>query len=272
VKGPGGINPEAAEYYADGALYDAEYVHIRYDVPYYVRVAAETNGRILELACGTGRLSIPMAQAGTPVLGVDISPGMIAHANAKREKLPPGDQRRLEFRVGDMRSMRLGERFESVVLAFNTLMHMIDDDDLAAVLDTAREHLTDRGLFHLDLHTPYPETSESRDPAARYDPQPMIDPYTRARYVVSENSSYDARRQINAMRFYYQAVDAQGNAIGPERCAKLELRVIFPRELDRWLHLHGFEVAGDWDDFDRKRPFSGSGGRRVLMVRKRSAA
>lgn len=268
MRAPGGINADAVHYYADGAWYDAEYIHIRYDVPYYVRVGTETKGRILELACGTGRLTIPMIQAGAQVLGVDISEGMIAEANRKRARLPAGDQARVEFRVGDMRALRYPDKFEAVVLAFNTLMHMIDDDDLAATLETARAHLAPGGLFHLDLHTPFPQ-QEPRDPSERYDPTQVIDPKTRQRWVVSEGSSYDARTQINTMKFYYQRVDQNGKTFGEEHARTLELRVIFPRELDRWLHQHGFEIVGDWDDLEREKPFTGTGGRRMVMARKR---
>ncbi|MCK6545591.1 class I SAM-dependent methyltransferase [Myxococcota bacterium] len=264
----GGLTPEAMDYYSDGVWYDAEYVHIRYDIPYYVRVAAETQGEILELACGTGRLSIPMAEVGAKVLGLDIAPAMIAQANAKREKLPPGDQARLAFQVADMRSVRLGRTFDAVVLGFNTLMHMIDDDDLAGVLDTAREHLAPGGHFHFDIHVPFPD-APPRDPEVRYDPQEMIDPRTRERYIVTENNTYDPRTQINTMRFFYQQVDRNGNPVGDERMARLDLRVFFPRELDRWLHVHGFEVVGDWEDLERKQPFTGAGGRRVVMAKRR---
>lgn len=264
------MNEDALEYYANGAWYDAEYIHIRYDVPYYIDVGAETaqRGRLLELACGTGRLSLPMVHAGCPLLGVDISAGMIAEANKKRERTVPGDQARMKFIVGDMRSLRLGEKFAAVVLAFNTLMHMIDDDDLAGTLDTVREHLAEDGRFYLDLHVPYPDAT-NRDPDGRFDPMELIDPATRKRYIVSENSHYDARTQLNTMFFYYQEVDARGSSIGPERVRRLELRVIFPRELDRWLHLHGLQVIEDWDDFDRTKPFSGVGGRRVMVAKKR---
>ena len=53
---------------------------------------------------------------------------------------------------------------------------------------------------------------------------------------------------------------------GPRRHAELEMRVIFPRELDAWLDLVGFELTEEWDDFDRTRPFSGTGGRRVAVA------
>lgn len=256
------------DHYGDGVWYDAEYVHIRADIPYYERVARETDGSILELACGTGRLSIPMAEAGAEVLGVDIAESMIARAQDKRAALPEGVRRRVAFRVGDMRTIRVGRKFDAVVLAFNTLMHMVEDDDLLATLATAREHLVDGGLFHFDLHTPYPKLPE-REPDARYDPQQMIDPRTGERFIVSENHAYDARLQLNTMSFFYRRADANGEPHGPEERADVVLRVIFPRELDYVLRVSGFEVVGDFDDFERSVPFSGRGGRRVVMARKR---
>jgi SAM-dependent methyltransferase len=254
------------DYYADGEWYDAEYVHIGGDVPYYQKVAEESEGKVLELACGTGRLTFPMMETGARVHGIDLSTGMLKRAQAKREDLRPSQRMRVTFSQGDMRNVRLGETFGSVVLAFNTLMHMTEDDDLLDTLQTARAHLGPEGLFHLDLHTPFPEINENRDPEGRYDPEEMIDPRNGDRYIVTENNQYDARQQINEMRFYFQKVDREGMDIGAERCAVLRLRVLFPRELDTFLRLAGFEVVGDWDDFERSTCFSGGGGRRVLMA------
>jgi hypothetical protein len=165
-----------------------------------------------------------------------------------------------------MRTVRLPQKFEAVVLGFNTLMHMIEDDDLSRAFETVRAHLVPGGLFHFDLHTPFPELL-SRDPTKRYDPQEMIAPATGDRYIVTESNEYDARTQINRMYFFYQQVDREGRPVGSEKRAVLLLRVIFPRELDRWLHDFGFEVVGDWDDFERTKAFSGRGGRRVVMAR-----
>ena len=259
------------DHYGDGAFYDAEYVHIRGDIPYYERVAEDAEGPILELACGTGRLSIPMAGRGVHVTGIDASPSMIAQAERKRADLPVLVQNRLRFVEGDLRTARLGQKFRAVVLGFNTLMHMVSDDDLQAALATVWDHLSDQGLFHFDLHTPFPELL-ARDPDARYDPQEMIDPHSGDRYVVTESNRYDPRSQVNHMSFYYQRVDRNGRPTGQELKSELALRVIFPRELDRWLHSSGFDVVGDWDDFERQTPFSGRGGRRVVVAKKRGAA
>jgi SAM-dependent methyltransferase len=264
----GGLTPEEFEYYADGAWYDAEYAPITADIPYYCGVAGRTRGPILELACGTGRLTFPMVRTGSTVHGVDLAPAMIARANEKREKLSPADQARVGFRVADMRTVRTGAIYQAVILAFNTIMHMTGDEDLAAVLETVRAHLAPDGLFYCDLHAPHPATLLKGDPAGRYEPQEIVDP-SGGRWVITENNAYDARTQINTMRYYYRRLGADGIPFGPEREARLRLRVLFARELERWLHLAGLTIVEDWDDYARVRPFSGEGTRRIFAARPR---
>ena len=260
------VDFEIRDHYGDGDWYDAEYVHIGGDIPYYTQVAQESQGPILELACGTGRLSLPMAKTGAQVHGIDIARTMIERAKQKRGLLSAQVAERLSFDVGDMRTLRVEERYGAVVLAFNTLMHMLEDDDLLAALKTAKLHLLPRGLFYFDIHTPFPELL-NRDPKQRHDPQQMIDPHTGARFLVTDNNDYNPRTQINTIRFFYQRIDPGGSPLGKELRAELKLRVLFPRELDLFLSLAGFEVIGDWDDFERTKPFSGKGGRRVVVAR-----
>lgn len=261
----GGLLPEELLHYADGDWYDAEYVHIGGDIPYYQQVSREVSGSILELACGTGRLTEPMAKAGSQVVGVDIAPGMLARAEKKRAALPAEVRDRLSYVHGDMRTVRLERSFDAVVLGFNTLLHLVRDEDLEAALETVRVHLGPKGRFYFDVHTPHFGLLE-RDPNGRYDPQQMIDPHTGERYVVTESNRFLAREQQNLLSFHYQRVDRAGTPVGPERTVTLRLRVMFPRELDRWLELAGLQIVGEWDDFARQTPFTGRGGRRVAVA------
>lgn len=253
------------DHYGDGAWYDAEYVHIRSDIPLYQDIAKSADGPVLELACGTGRLTFPMAETGANVFGVDLAPAMIERAREKLAAARPEVQARLRFELGDMRDVRLGVRFDRVVLGFNTLLHMLEDCDILAVLTTGRVHLAPRGRFHLDIFTPYPSLPE-RDPDGRYDPQQLIDPKTGARWVVTENNTYDPRTQVNHMRFYYQQVDGRGRPIGTERLSEIPLRVIFPRELDGFIERAGLRIAKEFEDFARSVPYAARSGLRVLEL------
>ena len=252
-------------HYEDGAWYDAEYVHIRSDIPLYTSIAREMNGgSILELACGTGRLSFPMAEAGASVVGLDVEPAMLRQAERKRKRVPPSVANRLRFVAGDMRHFSLPEQFDCVVLGFNAILHMLEDNDLLSVLESSRRHLAPGGRFYLDLFTPYPDFVE-RDPEGRYDPQQMIDP-SGHRWIVSENNRYDPRRQINHMLFYYQRVDAAGVRIGEELMAEVLLRVLFPRELDTFIHRAGLRIVAEHEDYGRTRPYTARIGLRVLEL------
>ncbi|MBI4819885.1 MAG: class I SAM-dependent methyltransferase [Deltaproteobacteria bacterium] len=262
------LGPDELAYYGDGAFYDAEYVHIRSDIPFYESIAAAGEGPILELAAGTGRLTIPMALASRhDVVGIDVAPAMIEEANKKRGLLDESVRARLRFEVADMRHARLGTSFDTIVLAFNTLMHLLDDGDVDACLSTAREHLSEKGLFHLDVLNPHGGLVTSRDRESRYDPQQMIDPRTGSRYVVTENNAYDPRTQINVLTFYYRRADRDGRPMGDELKRSVRLRVFYPRELELLIRRAGLEIAGDFDDFS-KNPFSARGGRRILALRR----
>jgi len=254
------------DHYGDGVWYDAEYVHVGADIPGYRRWAGARSGPILELACGTGRLTIPMAESGVDVVGVDLAPAMIARARAKQAELPKSVGERLSFIVGDMRNLDLRRRFDGVVIGLNGLMHMTTDEDLHAALSTARRHLTPSGRLALDVFM-LPPAALGRGEAERFDPQQMIDPRDGQRYIVTESTQYDPVRQLHRLNFFYQPVDRAGRPSGPESRSELQVRVVMPRELDLWLRLVGFTITGDWDDLDATAGFSGRGGRRFVEAR-----
>ncbi|MBI2379064.1 MAG: class I SAM-dependent methyltransferase [Deltaproteobacteria bacterium] len=261
------LGPDELAYYGDGALYDAEYVHIRSDIAHYEGVARRSRGPILELAAGTGRLTFPMALAtDQEVVGIDVVPGMIEQARKKRELLGEEVAARTRFELADMRRFDLGQRFDSIVLAFNSFMHLLEDEDAEACLSCVVGHLAPGGRFHLDLLNPHGGLVTRRDPEARYDPQQMIDPRTGARFLVTENSEFDPRKQVNVLRFFYRRVDKAGRPFGEETSRAVRLRVYYPRELDTILRRAGLSIVEDFDDFAHTQPFSGQGGRRVLVA------
>lgn len=246
-------------HYGDGDWYDDEYVHVGGD---RAAVAEWAGARqVLELACGTGRLTFPMAQAGARVVGVDLEPAMLERAERKRAILAEPIRSRVRFVLGDMRSLELDARFERVVVGLNALMHMLTDADLAQALTTVRRHLAPDGRALLDVFAPLPV---DHDDAARVDPQQMI--HGGHRWEVTENRSYDPRQQLQTLRFFYRRLDEPE----PSWFSELRLRVIYPRELDSWLDRAGLEVVGDWDDIERTQSFTGAGGRRVIEVRNRA--
>jgi SAM-dependent methyltransferase len=106
---------------------------------------------VLELGSGTGRHALALADLGLDVTGVDMSEGMVAHAEARRRAAAPALRPRLRFQRGDARSVRLGRSFDGVLSLFHVLSYQTADADVAAMLATAAAHLRPGGRFVFDF-------------------------------------------------------------------------------------------------------------------------
>src|SRR5262249_10365378 len=111
----------------------------------------------LELGCGTGRVTIPLAQAGVAVTGVEVAPAMLAAAKRKVAALPEEVRARVELVRGDMRSFSLPKKFALAIAPYRAFMHLLTVEDQRAALEAVRTHLQDGGLFVFDVAEPTPE-------------------------------------------------------------------------------------------------------------------
>ena len=116
----------------------------------YVRSLIEAHSpqarTVLDLGCGTGRHDFLLAEMGYQVTGVDQSAGMLAVARSQQSAASPPPA----FSEGDIRSVRLGTRFDVVVSLFHVMSYQTGNEDLAAAFATARAHLKPGGVFIFD--------------------------------------------------------------------------------------------------------------------------
>src|SRR5512145_1345789 len=103
-------------------LYDA-FVTTEADIPFFLEEARKAAGPILELMAGTGRLTIPLAQAGIPVTCVDFSPDMLSRLRAKAAGLP------VEIHEMDIRTMDLGHQYPQIVIPFQAFPELTAEQD-----------------------------------------------------------------------------------------------------------------------------------------------
>jgi SAM-dependent methyltransferase len=253
----------AVEPFDDAALYDFEYRRRRDDVHFYRTLAVEQGGPVLDLACGTGRLMVPMLRDGLTVVGVDQAPAMLASAAAKIARLPPAararallvraDLRRFAFQGFTRRRAAAASagpepRFTFAVAAFHSVQHLIADRDLTAFLRAARRALDPRGWLAFDVFVPHPRFLE-RDEKRRWDRTQFRDPTTGQRLVYTVNHHLDRRRRVLLMRMYYQPVDEHGRATGPERVRRLCHRQLGRGEVRALLERAGLRLVAAWSDF-----------------------
>src|SRR6185503_6652220 len=133
------------EHFADAALYDFEYRRRRADVTFYRSLAKTRGGPVLDLACGSGRLLVPLLRDGHLVVGLERAPTMLARAAARLRRLPAARRRKGLIVRGDLRAFAFRPRFSLAVCAFHSVQHLMDDDELLAFLRCARAALRPGG-------------------------------------------------------------------------------------------------------------------------------
>ena len=133
-------------------IYDPWSLSVTEDVEFYVDLACETDGPVVELAVGTGRIALPIAQAGVPVIGIDQSEAMLAVARERAREL--GVDQRVDVRVGDMREPPVTERVPLVICPFRSLLHMPNETEKLRALRGACSLLEPGGRFAFDVFAP----------------------------------------------------------------------------------------------------------------------
>lgn len=236
----------AREHYADAALYDFEYRRRRADVRWYRDVATRVlrgPGAVLELGCGSGRVTVPLARDGHHVVAVDQSKPMLDALEARRGRLPPSVRDRIQVLRGDLRDFSLGRRFPLVIAAFNVLEHLYTRVELEACLRAVRRHLAPGGVFAFDVQLPDPAWL-ARDPDRRWARTRFTHPTTGKRIWYSTSHHYDPVSQIAVIRLYYTP-----DGGGVEKTVLLSQRKYFPAELEALVAHSGFRVVERNGDF-----------------------
>ena len=133
-------------------IYDPWSSSVTEDVGFYVDQALASGGPVVELAVGTGRIAVPIAEAGISVIGVDSSPEMLAVARAAAESA--GVVGLVDLRVGDLRDPPVSERVPLAICPFRSLLHMEMECEKLRALRAARELLEPEGRFVFDVFAP----------------------------------------------------------------------------------------------------------------------
>jgi SAM-dependent methyltransferase len=241
------------EPFVDAELYDYEYRRRRADINFYRRLAQNrmefAEGPILDLACGTGRLLLPLVRDGHQVTGVDRSPEMLAAAARRVARLSERRRAQCSLAQADMRSFALDHRASLAIAAFHSVQHLLSDQDFLRFLRTTRANLCKGGWLAFDVLPP-DVAWLGRDPNRRWGRTTFRHPVTRQRFVYTTNHVFDPRRRLLHMRLYYQPVDGNGRPAGDERVVRLCHRQLWPDDVDRLLRLGGFRPTEAFAGFD----------------------
>ncbi len=221
------------------------------DLPLWRELAAARGGPVLDIGCGTGRVSIPIARLGLVVTGLDSMPGMLDQARRTSAGLPV---RRVE---GDGRSFDFGDHFRPIFLTGNAFQLFLTRADQEALLERVRAHLHAEGLFAFETRNPRWATRSGTPPATPSFPlletraaaeaaRTYTDRHGRA-VRVSTTQAYDHVAQILHWTTYRRWREGEEEQT---KITRIALRYTFPQELAALLHYNGFTIArqyGDWN-------------------------
>jgi SAM-dependent methyltransferase len=264
---PDDVDAGSREHYLDAELYDYEYRRRRRDVRFYRDLARElTDGpsRVLDLACGSGRLMTGLLRDGHGVLGADISLPMLRRARARIGKLGRAARDRGQLVCADARQLWVADRFPLIAMAFNSLEHLYTRVEVEACLANVRDMLAPGGHFVFDVQNPNLRWL-TRDPRKRWARTRFRHPSTGEQLEYSTNHVYDPVSQIVVIRIYYRSMDADPPR---EQVVRLSQRKFFPAELEALVHSCGFAVEARFGDFEGA-PLDGDAESQLLVCRAR---
>lgn len=246
----GGVLVQAEQPWADAQLARLYDVFVfEDDLPLYLELAQAQGGRVLEVACGSGRVVLPLVRAGFDVVGVDISPHMLAIA---QRKVAEGGGYAAELVQDDMRSFRLGRRdFDLAIIAVKSFAYLVERADQLRCLQTLYAHLRPGGLLAIDLMHPRPEWTGALRGSLRDDLLQHVagEGFTLSR--VESVVSTDLARQVRVIRSMYESVDDSGS-VRDKRFVEWPYRWTHRFEAEHLLERAGFEIEGLYGGYGRE--------------------
>jgi SAM-dependent methyltransferase len=211
---------------------------------FYLDEARRRRGAVLDLASGTGRFSIPLAQAGIEVVGGDISPAMLTQARRRAAEVPIN----IPFLQMDMRDFDLPDhRVGLIFIAANSILHLQQDSDFRRCFRAIARHLAPGGAFVFDAFVPSPHFLE-RDSQKRY----LNGRFVHGRLgdvIWEETSTFDPATRLSHVTWYWSTATDRDFL-----SSSLQLRQIFPEEWPALLESGGLRLTSRFGGFDRS-PF-----------------
>jgi SAM-dependent methyltransferase len=225
------------DWFAGGvaARYDADTADMRVE-PVVDFLLPLASGGALELAIGTGRIAVPLAERGVHVAGIDFSPDMVAELRKKTDEIP--------VEVGDMATTRVDGTFSLVYVVFNSINNVTTQDGQIATFANAAAHLEPGGCFVVEVGVPNTQRLEVFD---------LSDTH-----VGVDELDFATQRLVS---HHFSLIDGEWRRIS------IPFRAVSPAELDLMARLAGLELRERWADWDRS-PFTAESTKHVSLWQK----
>lgn len=205
---------------------------------FYQRQIERFGQPVLELACGSGNYLVTLSKTYPEMTGLDLSEEMLAAAHERADQ----QHVKTDLHSGDMRDFDLGQKFNLIFIAGNSLQHLNTKEDVESCFASVKKHLAPEGRFIVEVFNPSLALL-CRDPNQRY----FVGEFKTddGWIVLTENVAYDPATQINHIQWHYK-----NQYMKEEQTVSFTMRQFFPQELDGLFEYNGFNIEEKLGDFD----------------------
>ena len=221
-------------------VYDLVYDYKTEDIEFYQDLAKKAGSPVLELACGTGRILIPIAREGVEITGIDLTENMLKVLKKKLSKENERTRKNAEIMKGNMVDFRLG-KFNMICLPF-TSFFVLNKAEQKKCLKNVYDHLNPKGVFAMDAFNFDPNH-----------PQNVMQhhntvPYEGGYITKMASNAREDRKQVMHVTFFYEIIDRKGKV--RKIIEKFDLHWVLPDQMKAMLKAAGFGKVSLYGDFD----------------------
>jgi ubiquinone/menaquinone biosynthesis C-methylase UbiE len=255
------------QYDSHAELYDQLYLGLPGEQEFYVSESLKYAPPVLEIGCGTGRVTIPVAQVGVDIVGIDNSDGLLKVANEKVKNIKnmPGN---IEFINADMRHFSIDKKFNLVIIPYRAFLHMHSVEDQKKTLRNIWNHLAPGGHLIMNMFFPRIDVMDTymNQLGTVVKHVKTLEKKTGNKQMVYDSRQYSSYSQIITQYFIVEEIDPEGIMVS-KQYFPLTLRWVTKFEMEHLLELCGFKVENLWGWFD-KREFSDNSEEMIWLAKK----
>jgi SAM-dependent methyltransferase len=236
----------------------------RHDVPFFVGMAKRHGGPVLELACGTGRVLIPIVRAGIEVTGLDFSSSMLSICRQKLARAPAEARSKARLVRADMRRFHLRRWYRQAFIPYYSFQLLLTVKDQLACLKSVGWHLVSGGRLVLDLFNPNVPRMMER--------QNRVFGNVGPRFKLADGRIVTRRVRFSAVDTHRQLVEIESVSYVKhpgghrERLAyPIRLRFLYRFEAEHLLARAGFRLEKVYGDYDWS-PYRGQESKNLILV------